>query len=107
MQELIDTLKSGTQVLTARDIGIGTIHGIPGARHLGFGYFKATNASGESIEFEGGGAMRRTQICEGVTLSWCPVTGDTDAFGIMQAWAQLTRLQAWAQLELLKQAKDS
>jgi hypothetical protein len=69
IQLLIDLVANNQIVLVAdHKLGIPTIHGIPGAEHLGFGYFEATNPQ-YTIQFEGGGAMSRTPSGKGYSVA--------------------------------------
>jgi hypothetical protein len=68
-QLLIDLVSNGKMVLVAdTSLGIPTIHSIPGARHIGFGYFEASNPQ-YTLEFEGGGAMARTPSGNGYSVA--------------------------------------
>lgn len=65
-QFLLDQLDRGDILVAESGTGLPTIHQIPGAQHLGFGYFQA-QVGGCSVQFEGGGAMQRTPGGSG----WC------------------------------------
>ena len=68
-QLLTDLVANGHIVLVANtDLGIPTIHGIPGARHCGFGLFEARNPM-FTIEFDAGGAMSRTPSGKGYSIA--------------------------------------
>ena len=81
-QVLLDKVNSGTAILTAGKIhdNIPTIHDIGHSlpidsnskvEHMGFGYFIA-EVNGDSITFDGGGAMNNLVDSNGDNiLSWC------------------------------------
>lgn len=66
---ILAEIEKGRIVLVGdTDLGIHTIHGIAGARHLGFGTFKASTQDFE-ITFDGGGAMQRTPGGQSYTIA--------------------------------------
>jgi hypothetical protein len=50
-----------------------TIHQLPEARHLGFGLFEGIAPSGDTYDFNAGGAMSRCELPDGSMLSWTAV----------------------------------
>ena len=75
-----ETLDAGTCIaIASADMGIITIHDIPNASHMGFGFFKGSTDSGLEIQFDAGGAMRRLKVGEH-TLSWTPVHATPEAY---------------------------
>jgi len=77
-------LCGGTGVLTSSEIhpDIPLIHDVGHAlkilgevQHMGFGFFNAKTENG-SVNFDGGGAMKRVNGDDGEPFSWCPFSGE-------------------------------
>lgn len=90
LQFLLDRLDEGDVLVASSDFGLPTIHSIPNARHIGFGYFTA-EVNGCQVEFEGGGALQRTPNGHG----WCFLRqrGDGEGFAYDRD-AAISELQA-------------
>lgn len=66
---LLDKIESkGPLLVAGTALEIPTIHSIRGARHCGFGFFKA-EVEGIEVHFDAGGAMQRTPSGQG----WTPL----------------------------------
>jgi len=78
IRTLLEQVKKGNAVLTAGNIGIPTIHHIKGARHCGWGFFEATIPNGDTISFDGGGAMNQAPK---PIYGWTYLRGDAKGWG--------------------------
>ena len=82
---MLETVKKGTAVLTAGDIGIPSIHDVKNSDHYGFGAFgskydKNGNplAANGIVTFDAGGAMNQAPK---PIYGWSYFTGDVKAWG--------------------------
>jgi hypothetical protein len=83
---MLDCIENGQAILQAGN-GIPnlkhTIHDVPKARHLGFGYFEG-DVEGIKVQFDAGGAMRRVDHEGEWIVSWSPlIVDDPKAFEIL------------------------
>lgn len=94
LQKVYETLDDGTPVLSGGGkFGIPAMQDVPTeyTQHNGFGSFTATAEDGRSIDWDGGGAMRRDG-----NLSWTSVRGETK---LLEEWLDYDREQVKRRVE--------